>query len=102
MLRLPPNSTRTDTLFPYTALFRSKYLSAAEKDNPQLALVKRYIASSEFAIKAGASPVIFKPVNLGPSINSEHDEYLPAVTVDGRTLVFTRKDQRGEIGRAHV
>src|SRR3546814_4339670 len=24
MIRLPPRSTRTDTLFPYTALFRSK------------------------------------------------------------------------------
>src|SRR3546814_16721072 len=24
MLRLPPRSTRTDTLFPYTTLFRSK------------------------------------------------------------------------------
>src|SRR3546814_332198 len=51
-----------------------KYLSAAEKDNPQLALVKQYIASSEFAIKAVDSPVIFKPLNLGPSNTTEHDE----------------------------
>src|SRR3546814_10393733 len=28
MLRRPPRSTRTDTLFPYTTLFRSKVLSA--------------------------------------------------------------------------
>src|SRR3546814_11282540 len=27
MSRLPPRSTRTDTLFPYTTLFRSHYLS---------------------------------------------------------------------------
>src|SRR3546814_9119109 len=26
MIRRPPRSTRTDTLFPYTTLFRSKYL----------------------------------------------------------------------------
>src|SRR3546814_16257716 len=26
MLRRPPRSTRTDTLFPYTTLFRSEYL----------------------------------------------------------------------------
>src|SRR3546814_3780066 len=25
MIRLPPRSTRTDTLFPYTTLFRSKH-----------------------------------------------------------------------------
>src|SRR3546814_17773823 len=28
MIRLPPRSTRTDTLFPYTTLFRSGHLSA--------------------------------------------------------------------------
>src|SRR3546814_10252808 len=29
MIRRPPRSTRTDTLFPYTTLFRSKRLSCA-------------------------------------------------------------------------
>src|SRR3546814_4423390 len=29
MIRRPPRSTRTDTLFPYTTLFRSKWLWAA-------------------------------------------------------------------------
>src|SRR3546814_4244833 len=27
MIRRPPRSTRTDTLFPYTTLFRSKYMT---------------------------------------------------------------------------
>src|SRR3546814_15848564 len=30
MIRRPPRSTRTDTLFPYTTLFRSAFASAAE------------------------------------------------------------------------
>src|SRR3546814_14091845 len=30
MIRLPPRSTRTDTLFPYTTLFRSRRLELAE------------------------------------------------------------------------
>src|SRR3546814_1928932 len=30
MIRRPPRSTRTDTLFPYTTLFRSRLLHAAE------------------------------------------------------------------------
>src|SRR3546814_2897532 len=30
MIRLPPISTRTDTLFPYTTLFRSRRVRAAE------------------------------------------------------------------------
>src|SRR3546814_2946594 len=31
MIRLPPRSTRTDTLFPYTTLFRSSKQAAAAK-----------------------------------------------------------------------
>src|SRR3546814_17974392 len=31
MIRRPPKSTRTDTLFPYTTLFRSVRLSAARR-----------------------------------------------------------------------
>src|SRR3546814_12195292 len=36
MLRRPPRSTRTDTLFPYTTLFRSNGLA---RTNPLLAFV---------------------------------------------------------------
>src|SRR3546814_8150847 len=32
MIRLPPRSTRTDTLFPYTTLFRSKEARCGECD----------------------------------------------------------------------
>src|SRR3546814_4097165 len=32
MIRRPPRSTRTDTLFPYTTLFRSKADKAEERD----------------------------------------------------------------------
>src|SRR3546814_10076059 len=33
MIRRPPRSTRTDTLFPYTTLFRSDHLHAAGGDH---------------------------------------------------------------------
>src|SRR3546814_3477339 len=33
MLRRPPRSTRTDTLFPYTTLFRSLQVEAAQADH---------------------------------------------------------------------
>src|SRR3546814_7767698 len=32
MIRRPPRSTRTDTLFPYTTLFRSAFVRAAEAE----------------------------------------------------------------------
>src|SRR3546814_3659439 len=34
MLRRPPKSTRTDTLFPYTTLFRSEYNKARDRLTP--------------------------------------------------------------------
>ena len=46
--------------------------------------------SCEFSISAKKNPVAFDPVNLGKNINSDADEYLPALTVDGSTLIFTR------------
>src|SRR3546814_5814052 len=35
MIRRPPRSTRTDTLFPYTTLFRSLQADAAGANQPQ-------------------------------------------------------------------
>src|SRR3546814_12895280 len=35
MIRRPPRSTRTDTLFPYTTLFRSLEAAAAVEDLPE-------------------------------------------------------------------
>src|SRR3546814_12767490 len=40
MIRRPPRSTRTDTLFPYTTLFRSPRLSARVADQ-RLRLLRR-------------------------------------------------------------
>jgi outer membrane protein OmpA-like peptidoglycan-associated protein len=33
----------------------------------------------------------FRPQNMGPSINSEVSEYYPSLTIDGQTLVYTRR-----------
>src|SRR3546814_1751746 len=37
MIRRPPRSTRTDTLFPYTTLFRSHHLRRADRLRPEAA-----------------------------------------------------------------
>ena len=48
--------------------------------------------SCEFSINAMKSPVTFDPVNLGININSNADEYLPALSADGSILIFTRSE----------
>jgi outer membrane protein OmpA-like peptidoglycan-associated protein/Tol biopolymer transport system component len=52
------------------------------------------IERAEFAVNALANPVPFKPINLGPNINSKHEEYAPTLTADEQTLIFTRKKPR--------
>ena len=48
--------------------------------------------SCEFSINAMKNPVTFNPVNLGTNVNSDADEYLPALSADGSTLIFTRSE----------
>src|SRR3546814_19295211 len=42
-MRLPPRSTRTDTLFPYTTLFRSLHGQQYPEDAPAIFLVSRIL-----------------------------------------------------------
>src|SRR3546814_7668214 len=46
MIRRPPRSTRTDTLFPYTTLFRSVNGAAAGAD-PRCRRARRSVAATE-------------------------------------------------------
>ena len=43
-----------------------------------------------FRREAKANPVPFTPENMGPSVNSRDDEYLPTLTANGKMLLFTR------------
>lgn len=63
-----------------------------DKKNPDLhSKAKHGLACADFRANALAHPVDFRPENLGAAINSPDDEYLPALTVDGQTLIFTRR-----------
>jgi outer membrane protein OmpA-like peptidoglycan-associated protein len=60
------------------------------KRDPEL--IKKAIfqtAYCRFRALAYANPVPFIPKNLGENINSKHDEYLPSLSIDGKTLIFT-------------
>src|SRR3546814_18015593 len=84
MLRLPPRSTRTDTLFPYTTLFRScalsGYPSAQARTSPAMTepiikfdkVVKRFgdvtvLDSLNFEVQKGEKVTIIGPSGSGKS-----------------------------------
>ncbi len=45
----------------------------------------------KFIASIDSSLILPSPINLGPSINSDKDEYLPTITSDGTKLVYTRQ-----------
>ncbi|HYK75988.1 MAG TPA: OmpA family protein [Daejeonella sp.] len=59
-------------------------------------LVDKFIADCEFSIEAIKHPVNFNPVNLGSGVNTKDQEYLPVVTADEETLIFTRQARQNE------
>ena len=67
--------------------------------NPDLISEANHIrANCAFAINALQHPSSFNPINIGPGINTDNPEYFPTITVDGKTILFTRriKDNRVE------
>lgn len=52
---------------------------------------ERLLANAEFSREAIEDPVEFDPQNLGPAVNSSDHEYLPVLSADESTVVFTRK-----------
>jgi outer membrane protein OmpA-like peptidoglycan-associated protein len=67
-----------------------QFLSLNPDNNKNIEKAKDGIARCKFSIEAMKHPVDFKPVNLGPSVNSTMDEYWPSLSADGQTLVITR------------
>ena len=65
--------------------------------NPELQQEAMKIRSNcEFAVSSMRTPRNFNPINVGPGINTADPEYFPTITVDGKTILFTRriKDER--------
>lgn len=66
-----------------------QYLESGSKNTTLLEKADRQAKSCLLIDNAINNPVPFEPVNLGPNINTTDSEYLPSLTVDGQTLVYT-------------
>lgn len=73
-----------------------RYLAAAPDNDPRRDRGERLLANARFAAEAVKDPKPFVPENLGPSINTAGDEYLPSFTADGEQLIFTARVQNQE------
>jgi outer membrane protein OmpA-like peptidoglycan-associated protein len=73
-----------------------KYISSPQARKASMEKLERYQKGAEFALKAIQNPVPFDPQNMGPNINTSDLEYLPSLSADGRTLIFTSRSLVGE------
>lgn len=66
--------------------------------NPELVSQARDMRENcVFAEKSLANPLDFNPINIGPGINTADPEYFPTITVDGKTILFTRRIEDGRV-----
>ncbi|HRI61936.1 MAG TPA: OmpA family protein [Saprospiraceae bacterium] len=78
--------------FEDAAFHAEHYLKTNSPDPDLLREAKRLAANARFAATAVKNPVSFDPKPVGNGVNSPADEYLPSLTADGSTMIFTRRD----------
>src|SRR3546814_19448703 len=81
MILQPPRSTRTDTLFPYTTLFRSRPGEGGERDRGGHCIASpRMLADGRRAIALGSAVERHDPVDVEPQrLRANIGAQMPAV-----------------------
>src|SRR3546814_3036740 len=97
MIRRPPRSTRTDTLFPYTTLFRSQLDRLFQQ---AFAAAKR--ARTDTRIGANPVSVASTAVRLALGTFARPEDAAVLLVGAGETIELVARHLAQEIGRAHV
>src|SRR3546814_13154408 len=102
MIRLPPRSTRTDTLFPYTTLFRSLEPAWRGIESPNARRPIKFVAGESIEIDVESRDVDCV-VYYGLGSICEHRN-APFMGKPNNCLEWRQYPEniRHEIGRAHV
>ena len=67
-----------------------QYLAEETEALPFYNKAKEKIKYCDFALTLHRNTVDLNAINLGDEINTQYDEYWPSLTVDGKTIIFTR------------
>src|SRR3546814_3222313 len=98
MIRRPPRSTRTDTLFPYTTLFRSWRRQRRLRSTPAAASVSLHeidatiVCPSGFSVVVGHRPGLAKPLRQQRS--EEHTSELQSLMRISYAVFCLKKNKR--------
>lgn len=74
-----------------------KKISPEDKTNAEV--LKNYIQNAKVLY---SSPTQAKVINIGSPINTEWDEYVPVITTDEATIIFTYRGEKSKGGRQNA
>src|SRR3546814_8614718 len=98
MIRRPPRSTRTDTLFPYTTLFRSRW--AFHMVHHEMVEARLYCTDIDLVMQARKIRLdakLFRDAGIfADSIQRHRDKHLAGVAVDESVEIEVLNDDRSE------
>lgn len=69
----------------------STFLASSRGRKNQRSKAKTLKANADFTAEAIKNPVPFNPIRLPEFINNQNLQYLPALTADGKTLLYTER-----------
>src|SRR3546814_3687145 len=105
MIRRPPRSTRTDTLFPYTTLFRSAVAAARNtlyadpKARPPIIIDNTFLGPLwQQPLKYGADLVVYSLTKYAGG----HSDLVAGGVLGSKVALDPIRAMRNKIGRAHV
>jgi outer membrane protein OmpA-like peptidoglycan-associated protein/tetratricopeptide (TPR) repeat protein len=81
----------SEALYPDALTHLQKYLTYAGITDANKYYAQKLIRDCLFAMEAVKHPIAFKPINMGPNINTANDEYSPVSTADDKTIIYTRQ-----------
>jgi outer membrane protein OmpA-like peptidoglycan-associated protein/Tol biopolymer transport system component len=72
--------------------YYEQFLSQKPSSASLVAKTNNYLKQCRFAAEAVAHPVPFSPISISDKINTNTEaEYLPSLTADGETLIYTKR-----------
>src|SRR3546814_4665472 len=99
MIRRPPRSTRTDTLFPYTTLFRSLELELAAEEGVAAAGVDHVARAEGQRIAVGAPRMHQRRAAVGARSEEHTSELQSLMRIS--YAVFCLKKKKKQYKRSH-
>src|SRR3546814_13437681 len=97
MIRRPPRSTRTDTLFPYTTLFRSTVVMG---DGHRLERAIDNVIDNAISFSPAGGLVCVSATRLGDEVHVKVDDDGPGIEPAQRDAIFRRFHSERPAGEA--